>query len=138
MKPADLMNAPLQPLRPTRPATRPGFSTPEAAPKTADFSKVLADQVADRGKPGGVGTVSFSAHALSRLQERNITLSAQNLQRLDHGVALAEAKGSISSLVLMDDTAFIVSIKNRTVVTAIPRHDAVDNVFTQIDSATIV
>ena len=38
----------------------------------------------------------------------------------------------------MYDTAFIVSVKNRKVITAITRDAAVDNVFTQIDSATIV
>ena len=138
MKPSDLMNSPLQQIRPTQPATGPSKSTTDATKKTVDFSKVLADKVADQKKPGGAGTLEFSAHAQSRLQERNITLTEQHLQRLDHGVELAAAKGSVNSLVLMDDTAFIVSVKNKVVITAIPRHDAVDNVFTQIDSATIV
>lgn len=140
MKPVDLLrNTPLQPIRPSQGATGP--AAPNSAQKTPGFSKVLAGQVAQGRKPGKAaqaGTVKFSAHAQARLQERNIELTAQHLQRLDHGVALAEAKGSVNSLVLMDDTAFIVSVKNKTVITAVPRHDAVDNVFTQIDSATIV
>lgn len=142
MKPAELLgNVPLQPIRRSQPTTGPAKQAPNSAQKTPGFSKVLAGQIAGKRAPGGTastGTVKFSAHAQARMQERNIELTAQHLQRLDHGVALAEAKGSINSLVLLDDTAFIVSVKNKTVITAVPRHDAVDNVFTQIDSATIV
>lgn len=142
MKPADLMmNSNLQPIRHAQPAREAAQPAPSGAPKEGGFSKVLAGKLAGRHKPGAAprtGELTFSAHAQARLQERNIALSAQNLQRLDRGVRLAEAKGSVNSLVLMDDTAFIVSVKNKVVITAIPRHDAVDNVFTQIDSATIV
>ena len=142
MKPADLLSRlPLQPIRPSQQTTGPAKKAPNSAQKTSGFSKVLAGEVADRHKPGGAaqaGAVKFSAHAQARMQERNIVLTAQHLQRLDHGVALAEAKGSVNSLVLMDDTAFIVSVKNKMVITAVPRHDSADNVFTQIDSATIV
>jgi hypothetical protein len=38
----------------------------------------------------------------------------------------------------MDDTAYIVSVKNKKVITAITKDAAVENVFTQIDSATIM
>lgn len=142
MKPADLLiNSNLQPIRPSQPAREAAKTAPSGAPKEGGFSKVLAGELAGRQKPGAApktGQLAFSAHAQARLQERNIALSEQNLQRLDHGVRLAEAKGSVNSLVLMDDTAFIVSVRNKMVITAIPRHNAVENVFTQIDSATIV
>ena len=109
--------------------------------KTA-FSKVLAGELATRSEGTGpskkAAGVAFSAHAQSRLNERNITLSPDHLQRLDHGVQLADSKGSVNTLVLMDDTVFIVNVKNRKVITAIARDGTVDNVFTQIDSATIV
>lgn len=142
MKPAELlMNSNLQPIRHAQPARGAAKSAPSGAPEEGRFSKVLAGELAGRHQPGAApkaGQLAFSAHAQARLQERNITLSAQNLERLDRGVRLAEAKGSVNSLVLMDDTAFIVSVKNKVVITAIPRHGAGDNVFTQIDSATIV
>ncbi len=41
------------------------------------------------------------------------------------------------SLVLIDDKAFIVSINNRTVVTAMNGDVIKDNVFTNIDSTII-
>lgn len=38
----------------------------------------------------------------------------------------------------MQDMAFIVNVKNRTVVTAMDSESMKDNVFTQIDSAVII
>ncbi|MNP74933.1 hypothetical protein D3C76_1718910 [compost metagenome] len=50
----------------------------------------------------------------------------------------AAAKGSKESLILMKDLAFIVSVPNRTVVTAMDGNSIKDNVFTQIDSAIVI
>ena len=50
----------------------------------------------------------------------------------------AAQKGSQDSLILMNDTALVVSVKNRTVVTAMDGASMKDNVFTNIDSAVIV
>ena len=143
MRPDELaLHTRLQPLKPS--PTGPGTGTTGASPaqKSAPFSKLLAGELATRSEKTGASKqapgIAFSAHASARLQERNITLTRLNLQRLDNGVQLAESKGSENTLVLMDDTAFIVSVKNRKVITAITKDAAVDNVFTQIDSATIV
>jgi len=81
--------------------------------------------------------VKFSAHALGRLNARDITLSAGDIMRLASAVDKASAKGASDSLVLMDDKAFIVSIENRTVVTAMTGEAIKDNVFTNIDSTVI-
>ncbi|MFC1583261.1 TIGR02530 family flagellar biosynthesis protein [Candidatus Neomarinimicrobiota bacterium] len=142
MRPEELeLRTRLQPLKPSQPVK--GNRAPGSIPtgKTQAFSKVLAGELTTKGNEAvasGPLSVEFSAHALARLQERNISLSAHNLQRLDNAVHLAREKGSENTLVLMDDTAFIVSVKNKKVVTAIARDAAVENVFTQIDSATIV
>ena len=143
MRPEELeLSTRLRPLKPPQPG--PGSRTPSTGPaeKKAAFSKVLAGELASRGEAAdalkAATRVEFSAHALTRLQERNVTLSPHNRQRLDHAVQLAERKGSVNTLVLMDDTAYIVSVKNKKVITAITRDAAVENVFTQIDSATIV
>ena len=77
-------------------------------------------------------------HAQARLQSRNIELSSQDLSRLREGVAQAAAKGSRESLLLKDGVAFVVSIKNNTVITAVDASSMKGNVFTNIDSAVIV
>ena len=83
------------------------------------------------------GGLQFSRHALARVQRRGITLDAPTLTRLSDGVARAASKGSRDSLVLVDDTAFVVSVPNRTVITAVGSQHMKDNVFTNIDSAVI-
>ena len=54
------------------------------------------------------------------------------------GVDKAAAKGCKESLVLVDNAALVVSIKNRTVITAVDKESLTDNVFTNIDSAVVV
>jgi flagellar operon protein len=78
--------------------------------------------------------IKFSNHAAKRLEARNIQLSDTEINKLQSAVDKAEAKGAKDSLVMMDDTAFIVNIPNRTVVTAINVNESNENVFTNIDS----
>ena len=60
------------------------------------------------------------------------------MSRLNDGVNKADAKGARESLILMDGLAFVVSVPNRTVVTAVDGPDQRGAVFTQIDSAVFV
>jgi flagellar operon protein len=81
--------------------------------------------------------VKFSKHAQERLDTRNIKLGQEDMNHIEQAVTKAEEKGSKESLVLLRDMAFIVSVANRTVVTAIAGDQLRDNVFTNIDSAVI-
>lgn len=81
--------------------------------------------------------VKFSKHAQDRLEARNIHLNEKDLVQIESAVAKAEAKGAQESLVLLRDMAFIISIKNKTVVTAMQGDTMRENVFTNIDSAVI-
>ncbi|HEY4810017.1 MAG TPA: TIGR02530 family flagellar biosynthesis protein [Solirubrobacteraceae bacterium] len=81
--------------------------------------------------------LQFSKHALARVQRRGIELDSATLGRLSQGVQRAASKGSRDSLVLVDGTAFVVSVNNRTVITAVGSEHMKDNVFTNIDSAVI-
>jgi flagellar operon protein len=102
-----------------------------AAPNGPSFSDVLAKQTSALEPP------RFSRHALDRLGQRGIAVSGQTLDRLTGGVAQAAAKGSRDSVVFVDGTAFVVSVKNNTVITAVGSEHMKDHVFTNIDSAVI-
>ena len=95
------------------------------------------DQAVDKVLHRELEGLKFSKHAQERLSARNITLNEADLSRLQQAVSKADEKGSQDSLVLLRDTAFIVSVKNRTVVTAVDAAASKDNVFTNIDSAVI-
>jgi flagellar operon protein len=73
-----------------------------------------------------------------RLQDRNISLTDAQNERLVQGMEQASKKGIQDSLILMDSIAFIVNVPNRTVVTAMDQTETTTNVFTNIDGAVIV
>ena len=82
--------------------------------------------------------LKFSAHAQERIRVRQIPLSGHDVERLQNAVLEVEKKGGRESLVLMDNSAFVVSVKNRTVITALDQEGLKNNVFTNIDSAVVV
>ncbi|MGQ9629613.1 MAG: TIGR02530 family flagellar biosynthesis protein [bacterium] len=84
------------------------------------------------------GGLKFSAHARERLEKRRINLTPQDVQRMRDAVDRAEGKGSKEALILLKETAFIVSVKNRTVITALDKSQMKENVFTNIDSAVVL
>jgi len=83
-------------------------------------------------------TLSFSKHASQRLHSRGIEMSEERLTKLSDAVNKAADKGSKESLILDDTAAYVVSVSNRTVITAFDRSSLQDGVFTSIDSAIIL
>ena len=95
------------------------------------FAEVFEDKKIENGE------LKFSKHATNRLSERNIELSDKMLNRLSAGMQAAGQKGINESLVMVDQLAFIVNVKNQTVITALDKDDSNGNVFTNIDGAVI-
>lgn len=135
-------------IRPLGPEPTP--SRGPAPARTADgrtFDEVLRGTApaapADRAGLAAVPTaapgssIRWSSHASARLMQRGIELTTEQHTRLETAVDKAAAKGAKDSLVLLDDTALVVSAQNRTVITALGMHQAKENVFTNIDSAVI-
>jgi len=100
--------------------------TPTKVGSGTDFANILQDRL------------KVSGHAQTRLQSRNIELGAAEWERVMSGVDKAAAKGAKDSLVMIDDIALVVSVKNRTVITAVDKESLKENVFTNIDSAVVV
>jgi flagellar operon protein len=82
--------------------------------------------------------VRLSHHAEVRLQQRGLELKPEQLAKIQTAVDKAASKGSKDALLLMNDMALIVNVKNRTIVTAMDGASMKDNVFTQIDSAIFI
>ena len=103
------------------------------------FDKLLRDNLRPQmSEPEIRQPLKFSSHALSRIKERGISMSNDMMQRLEKAVQNAELKGSKDSLILADNAAFIVSVKNKTVVTVVDRNQLNGNVFTNIDSTVVI
>lgn len=110
--------------------------TPRSSPQPGkcegpSFQDVLQSQLSQ-------SNVAFSKHAVSRVLERNIPISPVNLERLNSGVELARQKGLNDTLILIDQTAYLVSVKNSKVITTVSGNDLQGNVFTNIDGTVII
>lgn len=120
----------------------PARSITDKQPAGEGFDSVLKGQLGSLQQksvqPNVTGSVKFSAHAIERMRSRGIALNPQTLQRLEEAVQKAADKGARESLMLTDDAALIVSVKNKTVITAMDRETMKENVFTNIDSTVIL
>ncbi len=109
------------------------------------FQEILSDSLSPTASEAKIENqllqpsgIKFSNHAIERMQTRGIIFNPERLQKLDEAVQRAAAKGSKNTLILMDDSAAIVSVKNNTVVTVMDKNNLKENVFTNIDSTVVL
>lgn len=120
--------------------------TPAQIGETESFKEVLSNSLIETQNAAPLksplenkaNAIKFSNHAIERMQTRGISYTPERLQKLDEAVKKAAAKGSKDTLVLMDDSALIVSVKNNTVVTVMDKSNLKENVFTNIDSTVVL
>jgi len=117
---------------PINPAPKPAQPQPARQGDTQPaFATILDGKMPTQG-------VKFSQHAQERLRSRGISLNETDLKRLEGAVDSVAQKGGRESLIMLGDAALVVSVKNRTVITAMDRGSMHGNVFTNIDSAVLV
>ena len=120
----------------TAPATAAQPKRPPAGAPDAGTGASFADALKE-ASAASPGPLRFSKHALARMERRGIKLDENTLGRLQEGVGRIKGKGARDSLVLVDGTAFVVSVNNHTVITAVGPEHMREHVFTNIDSAAI-
>ena len=104
--------------------------TKKSESKDKNFKELLNTEI---NKKNGF---TVSKHAAERLSE--IDFSENDMKEIEKGFELAENKGSKNSLMLYKDVALVTSVENKTVITAVDKDRATDNVFTNIDSVVIL
>jgi flagellar operon protein len=119
-------------LRTTEIQRQPEPTGPSRSPsKQGGFAATLARET------GRQEDLRISLHAQKRLESSQVTLTPADMQRLDGAVRRATEKGSNQSLVMLDDLALVVSVKNRVVITAVGEARTKEGIFTNIDSVVI-
>ena len=86
-------------------------------------------------QPTQVSGIRFSAHSRQRMIKRGLDFTNAQLARIEQALATLQAKGSRTSVVMLDDAALVVSVPQATVVTVVDREQLREQVFTNIDSA---
>lgn len=110
---------------------------PPAKPKTKETADVSFQEML-QSTMQAQRALTFSKHAAQRVEQRGIELTENSLARLDEGVRLARQKGLDDTLILVDQTAFLVSVKDNRVITTVNHGDLKGNVFTNIDGTVII
>jgi len=123
--------APLGPVTGAAATKAPARAGSTAA---AGFDQILTSKLQSNEASGAL---RWSAHAVQRLSQREIPITPEVQQRLEGAVDKLAAKGGRESIVLVDRMAFVVSVTNRTVITAVDQAGMRDQVFTNIDSAVL-
>jgi flagellar operon protein len=82
--------------------------------------------------------LTFSKHAVQRMDTRQIEVSPQLMAKMDDAVEKAGSKGVKEALILNGGTAFIVNVPSKTVVTTMSDEEMKENIFTNIDGAVIL
>lgn len=113
------------------PNIQPGGSIQNTSKPSVNFEDLLKKQIFDNKE------VKFSKHAESRLETRNINLTDEQKTKLNEAINKANSKDVKDSLVLVDDIAFVVNVKDKTVVTVMNKDEMKENVFSNIDGAVI-
>ncbi len=110
------------------------FQAPENLKKNRQidqgFGDILKDKIEEKE------AIKLSTHAEKRLMERQIHLHKGDMNKLTDAIDRLDEKGAKESLMIYKDMAFIASIKNRTIITAMEREGL--DIVTNIDSTVMV
>lgn len=107
------------------------YNTESRINGTLEFNRVLQNVQKSN-------ELKMSAHAENRLKERNINLTQADIKNINEAAEKIRNKGGREALILYKDIAFVASIRNNTIITAVDSSNLKENVFTNIDSAVII
>lgn len=99
--------------------------------------KVSFREVLDKEKSKSLNEgFVISKHAALRLNEINLT--EEDMKKIEKGFQIAKDKNSKNTVMIYKDIALIASVENRTLITAVEKERAKDNIFTNVDSVVIL
>ena len=83
-------------------------------------------------------SIAFSKHARQRAEQRGIQVDDELMDQLSDTVEKAQAKGATNILAFDTTRAFIITVPNGRVITAMSPEEMKENIFTNIDGAVIL
>jgi len=124
-------------------------ATEQLTQNSGEFQSLLKDKISDsKGTQKNLPEllpevnnhqgIKLSIHAQKRLQERNLEMDGAEFFKVKDGIQKLRNKGGQDSLIITKNAAYIVDVKNNTIVTAIDKGSIGENVFTKIDSTIVI
>ena len=105
--------------------------------ETVKRNKELANDLKVRQYALNKPELTVSKHARQRAEQRNIDID-EALESINGAVIKAAGKNLKSVLILSAEAAYIVSVDNNVIVTAMNGEDMRENVITNIDGTVII
>lgn len=97
----------------------------------SSFSEILKEKIDEKNYD-----YTISNHAANRLKE--IKFNEEDMKNIGKGFEIAENKGAKNTVMIYKDVTLVASIENKTLITAVEKDRAKENVFTNIDSVVIL
>ena len=102
---------------------------------SSEFKNLLEETIQEKPVHGGI---NLSSHAVKRLQERNIDFRGDEYMKVKEAMGKLREKGGQNSLIVSDQAAYIVDVRNNKLVTAVDKESMSENIFTKIDSTMFI
>ena len=109
---------------------QPSIQNKKAVNNQSSFQSILDSA---KSKEDGF---TVSKHAAKRLDEINFT--EEDMKQIEKGFEIAKDRNSKNTVMLYKDVAIIASVENKTLITAVEKDRAKDNIYTNIDSVVIL
>ncbi|WP_027963192.1 TIGR02530 family flagellar biosynthesis protein [Halalkalibacillus halophilus] len=124
------MNHKINPLHHQQPLPMHSVQKPKQAEPTKSFQSFLQDAATTELK--------VSKHAQKRLDERNIEIPADKWNMIEDRMMEAKQKGVTDSAIILDDAVLVASTKNNTIITAMNREEASNQLLTNINGTILM
>lgn len=112
-------------------AQQPVVPVASSPQETENFQQILTRELEK-------SSLAFSKHAMRRVSERSIDVSKQVMDKVTSAVDKAEGRGIRDALIIGSNSAFIVNVPTRTIITTLNGEDMNDAVFTNIDGTVLL
>lgn len=122
------------PIRPVITGSPHAKAAAEQKVKAGSFKDILNTAIKENGQK----SLTISKHAMERAALRGIELDGENIERIARAADKAAEKGITDTLIFMDNTAFIVNVPSKVVITVVGAESDTESIFTNINGAVIV
>ena len=117
----------------------PSADSPQAGTgRRANGSAPAFARELEQARSRETADLKLTAHAQSRIDQRGIDFSEDDRINISGAMNALAEKGARNALMLRGESAFLVNVPNRTIITAMDASDLSERAFTNIDSAYLL
>lgn len=121
-----------------RPITSHPITLPKSKKQSVPVSGQGFSQQFQQAVESKNRNLNISKHAQIRMAQRNIDIDSATWLKIESKIQQAKKMGVTESLVLTDTLALVVSTINNTVITAMNRQEATNQIFTNINGTILI